>query len=377
LKIRPPGADVGGSTILSGPNLTEGPLMTEPFSDADVLRLKELVPLFSLSDERLRELAALATRETHRPGVYLFRQGDLDNQTVYLLQGKVRLLYPDGDADGDLVAAGTAEARHPLAEQQPRAVSAVAHGEVTVLRVDNNVLDYMITWDQLAMLHQQSPAPESADGGADGSWISTLANSLPFQRVPPANVRSLLERMERIEVKPGDMVVRQDESGDYYYLLARGTARVTRTVELARLGEGASFGEEALLADVARNASVTMTSDGTLLRLSKKDFNELLKAPLLNWLSPADARNKVNGGAVWLDVRHAREFRHYRLPNAVSLPLHELRQRMDELDRSLPYICYCKTGRRSSAAAFLLSQSGFDASVLRGGLHVLPPLLRR
>jgi len=351
--------------------------MTEPFSDAEVLRLKELVPLFSLSDERLRELAALATRETHRPGVYLFRRGDLDNQTVYLLDGQVQLLGSDDDPDGDLVTAGTPEARHPLAERQPRAVSAVARSEVTVLRVDNNVLDYMITWDQLAMLHQQSAAPESADAGEDGSWMSTLASSLPFQYMPPANMRSLLERMERIEVKAGDVVVRQDEPGDYYYLLARGEARVTRTVELACLGEGASFGEEALVAGVGRNASVTMASDGSLLRLSKDDFNELLKAPLVNWLSPADARNKVNRGAVWLDVRHATEFRHYRLPNAVSLPLHELRQRMDELDRSLPYICYCKTGSRSSAAAFLLSQSGFDASVLRGGLQVLPPLLRR
>jgi len=199
---------------------------------------------------------------------------------------------------------------------------------------------------------------------------------MAFKNMPPANIKSLLERMETLLVQQGDVIVNQGEPGDYYYVLTEGTAQVTRTIELAQLDPGNSFGEEALVSGSVRNATVTMTSDGMLMRLSKDDFNELLKDPLLERLSPDDAREQVNKGALWLDVRHAKEFHHSHLPKAMSIPLHEMRIRMHELDKRKHYICYCGTGRRSSAAAFLLVQNGYQASVLSGGVQVMAQDLR-
>lgn len=113
------------------------------------------------------------------------------------------------------------------------------------------------------------------------------------------------------------------------------------------------------------------------MRLSKDDFNELLKEPLLARVSPDEARLRIAKGALWLDVRHAKEYHHSHMSGAINIPLHELRLRMDELDKSVPYICYCGTGRRSSAAAFLLVQKGFQASVLNGGVQVMAQDLKR
>ena len=42
--------------------------------------------------------------------------------------------------------------------------------------------------------------------------------------------------------------------------------------------------------------------------------------------------------------------------------------KLSALDRNIPYIVYCDTGRRSSAAAYILVERGFDAYVLTGGL---------
>ncbi|NIP74216.1 MAG: cyclic nucleotide-binding domain-containing protein [Gammaproteobacteria bacterium] len=350
--------------------------MNDTPSAVDAAQLKEFVPLFSLSQERLRELAVLSSIELIKPGVHLFHEGDVDNQTMYLLEGQVCLQGGPGDPE-QLIVSGSPEARHAMGDNQPRQSSAVAVSESLVLRIDNNVLDYMITWDQLASLEQHAPATAGADEGSLRSdWMNRMLSALPFRSVPPANVRRLLKRVETVRARQGDVVVRQGKPGDYYYLITEGEARVTQQVELARLGTGASFGEEALISDSERNATVTMTSDGVLVRLSKQDFSELLKEPLLNWVSPGAARGMVNNGAFWLDVRHAKEYAHYRLPNATNLPLHELRQRMDELDKDACYVCYCKTGRRSSAAAFLLTRAGYDARILRGGLQVLPPLIR-
>lgn len=346
--------------------------MNDTTSVTEMDRLRQFVPLFTLSDERLRELAALATRDVVNAGVHLFHEGDVDNQTLYLLQGQVRL-YDADSREEQLLRADTSAARHPIGDCQPRRMSAAAVTDVHVLRIDNNVLDYMITWDQLGAL-ANAGTPPGDEGPAD--WMSRVEHTLPFRSIPGANMRHLGERMERVAVNAGDVVVRQGESGDFYYLIDQGQARVTRQVELAELGAGASFGEEALIAETERNASVTMVSDGVLLRLSKRDFDELLMEPLLNWVSPDEARQRVNEGALWMDVRHTREYAHYRLPNALNVPLHELRQQMEELDREQRYICYCKTGRRSSAAAFLLTQAGFQVAVLRGGLQVLPAVLR-
>jgi rhodanese-related sulfurtransferase len=112
-----------------------------------------------------------------------------------------------------------------------------------------------------------------------------------------------------------------------------------------------------------------MKTDGRLLRLAKSDFDELLRRPLLNEITFAQAETRVAAGGQWLDVRFPSEYQHDRISQAVNIPLGELRHALDVLDKGVEYITYCQSGRRSAAAAFLLAQHGFRAAVLIGGLH--------
>ena len=372
-------------------------------------QLKKLEPITALSKERLQELMPLSYIEHLGIGASLFREGDIDNQTVYLLEGDVQLVSSSGKID-KIISHKDQQARFPLDDSQPRQASCSALTRVDVVRIDNSVLDYMMMWDQMAVSEtaalatrdtvaqqqvassQQQAVPEKpehpdftktviitepASGDEDRSWIRKMRHIMAFKSMPPANIKQLLGRMESVQVHKGDTIVSQGEAGDYYYVLTEGKAKVTRTVDLATLEPGRSFGEEALLSGSKRNASVTMQTDGVVMRLSKNDFDELLKEPLLTRVSPDDARLRVVNGARWVDVRHAKEYHHSHLPDAINIPLHELRLRMDELDKSIPYIVYCGTGRRSSAAAFLLVQKGFQASVLNGGVQVMAPDLKR
>ena len=136
---------------------------------------------------------------------------------------------------------------------------------------------------------------------------------------------------------------------------------------LAEISNGAGFGEEALASDTKRNATVTMKTDGQLLRLKKQDFIELLKAPIVSTIKMADAKTKVAAGAEWLDVRFESEYAYHHIEGAISAPLHELRSTLSQLDNTKEYVVYCQTGRRSSAATFILAQFGFKAVVLEGG----------
>ena len=372
-------------------------------------QLKKLEPITTLSEERLQELLPLSYIEHLEIGANVFREGDIDNQTVYLLEGDVKLASSGGKIN-KTIKHKDQQARFPLDDSQPRQASCSALTRAEVVRIDNSVLDYMMMWDQMAVSEtaattspqiaesqqaassqQQAAASrpnrkdfsetviitEPASGDEDRSWIRKMRHIMAFKSMPPANIKQLLGRMESMPVHKGDTIVSQGEAGDYYYVLTEGKAKVTRTVDLATLEPGRSFGEEALLSGSKRNASVTMETDGMVMRLSKTDFNELLKEPLLNRVSPEHARLRVAKGDQWLDVRHAKEYHHSHLPDAINIPLHELRLRMDELDKSIPYIVYCGTGRRSSAAAFLLVQKGFNVSVLNGGVQVMAQDLKR
>lgn len=65
---------------------------------------------------------------------------------------------------------------------------------------------------------------------------------------------------------------------------------------LNRLSVGDAFGEDALISNDKRTANVVMTSDGALMRLSKRDFIQLLKEPTLKWVTIGEANKLVKRG---------------------------------------------------------------------------------
>jgi rhodanese-related sulfurtransferase len=78
-----------------------------------------------------------------------------------------------------------------------------------------------------------------------------------------------------------------------------------------------------------------------------------------------------SGTALWLDVRLESEYKNAALPGSINVPLFMLRLKASSLDHGKKYIVYCDTGRRSSSAVYLLTERGFDAYVLKGGLMAL------
>jgi len=170
------------------------------------------------------------------------------------------------------------------------------------------------------------------------------------------------------------VVIREGDEGDFYYVIESGRFQVERLVGgakmvLAELKSGEAFGEEALVSEAKRNASVISLGEGELLRLGKQDFNALLREPLLRRIAFDEAAEKVRRGALWLDVRYPSEYQYDKLPGAINVPLAEVRNMFAVLDRSKEYVAYCQSGRRSAAAAFLFAQRGFRVWLLEGGLR--------
>ena len=182
--------------------------------------------------------------------------------------------------------------------------------------------------------------------------------------------------MQTWDYRAGETVVEEGEPGDFFYVIETGTAEVVRRQHngpVARLQPGASFGEEALLKGDPRNATVRMTADGRVLRLDKYDFDQLLKPGLVAEITPDEAKRRLDQGHIELiDCRTEAEWELWRLPNARLMPLESIRERARGLSPDRDYIVYCRTGRRSVAAAFLMRQMGLKSSSLQGGLAGWP-----
>ena len=335
-------------------------------------RVAFLVPLNKLTQDRqnrlLQQSHVLALRKRDK----LFEQGDRDDFTFYLIDGEIEMF-----ADGSLikrVVGGEGASFQPLAQLQPRQMSAVAKTRAHVLRVRRSLLEQLLSVDD--------PGPTPTGSGVEATeidsipasdWLLALLQSDLFSRIPPAHIQALLEALESVEFRAGTAVINQGQPGDYFYIIQRGTCEVSRMgangrdIRLAQLGPGDTFGEEALVSGTPRNATVRLVTDGELARLTQDGFTRLILAPLLDGVTRAEAEARIAAGARWLDVRFEDEHAHNGLPGSLDIPLSMLRTRLGELPTTTPYVAYCDTGGRSSAAAFLLAERGYDACYVVGG----------
>lgn len=231
------------------------------------------------------------------------------------------------------------------------------------LSIDGDALDELLGWSDL-------------EGNA------TMARRLKvFHKVPIENVQQAFERMVERSVAAGETIVTQGEPGDSYFIILSGEAEVwatdpmsDETAMVAVLSDSDAFGEEALLLGGNRSATVKMNTPGRLLVLSKTDFDELLKPTMVEEVSAGQAHALLSQGSVKLiDCRYDMEFEEGRIPGAQWVPLSTIRQQgVFTIDPEATYIVYCRSGRRSNAAAFLLRERGIRALSLTGGIKDWP-----
>lgn len=201
-----------------------------------------------------------------------------------------------------------------------------------------------------------------------------------FRNVPLEHIKMAFDRMVEREVEAGETIIHQGELGDSYYIILSGQAEVLRTdpftsevSSIALMGDGDAFGEDALLQNAHRNATVKMNTPGRLLVLSKADFDQLLKPVMVQEIDSHAAQAMINSGSGKLiDCRYDIEFEQSHIPGAMLVPLDQLRDGVSMIMPGTTYIVYCSSGRRSKAAAFLLNERGIRAMSLTGGMRSWP-----
>jgi MFS family permease len=103
-----------------------------------------------------------------------------------------------------------------------------------------------------------------------------LLRRLPiFAPLSALSIERILSELTWVEVPAGDVVIREGDAGDRFYVLAEGQVSVTvRSKAMSERNPGEYFGEIALLRDVPRTATVTALTRLRLIAIERERFLE-------------------------------------------------------------------------------------------------------
>ncbi len=102
-----------------------------------------------------------------------------------------------------------------------------------------------------------------------------------FAGLPVARLETAARQMKPRSIQAGELIIREGDVADRFYLIAEGSVHVTKAAEdglVAELAHGDVFGEIGLLRNSPRTATVTAHSDGALMVLEADEFMELVSA---------------------------------------------------------------------------------------------------
>lgn len=341
--------------------------MSEAAIKPDLYLLKRMQPMADLPPSVLQSLSQQASIKTIPGGEVIFRAGEHDSRTVFLIDGKIDIIT-DNDSKHTL-SHNSPLARQALSLYNPRPVTAVANTRCSLLVLEQAILDK-------ALGNQPNDGYEIEELSLQGDrhTFSHLLNSPDLLELPPEDVEVVLSNVERIDIERGQVMIWQGDNDPWYYTILQGQARVTRMpsdmsqeIVLAELGAGSRFGEESLITGKPRNATVTMMTDGTLLRLHGDIFVNHVVKSFVPQLEYNAIIKKLKTGAQFIDVRNEDVYRENGY--GVNIPLPLIRLKLGRLDPEAEYIMACNDGRQSLAAAFLAKRHGLNVSILKEGLH--------
>jgi CRP/FNR family transcriptional regulator, cyclic AMP receptor protein len=108
--------------------------------------------------------------------------------------------------------------------------------------------------------------------------VEALSQAPLFQHLSRKELAQLARVSEDVEVAPGEVLCREGETGQEFFVIVDGEADVTRNGRrLTTRGGGDFFGEIALLEETARMATVTAKTPLRLFVLTRRDFRHLVE----------------------------------------------------------------------------------------------------
>ena len=329
--------------------------------------LKQFYPIDLVADEYLDQLVAQTTVIDIQKGEYIFTSSRNLSLSYYLLNGKVDMQYK---GDGKIIDAADPDCYLPLDHKQPPETLAKALSPCQVLQFNRDFIVQLISMNPSPQFGVISVAGRSnTNPFAHKGWLERLSESPLLQHFSAADMSLLFAKLEYIAVRKGEPITYSGQPDGYFYIIKKGHAEIclgAADKNTMGLEPGDYFGEETMLSETLRSASIRMISDGVLVRLGHAEFNRILCDVLVRHARETDWQSIMEdvSACIVLDVRLRVEFLHGHCDQSRNVPINQLRETLSLFDRSKLYLIAPEGGRRSELATYMLRQAGFDAYLL-------------
>lgn len=338
--------------------------------------LNRFHPLSSVDAHYQDQLLQGALIEPFEANEFILKKSTDSEFLYFLLEGSVEIRF--SFENRLLINAGEEQAQFALQDTQNNEGAVRATEDCQILAVHKDALEQALAWSQqynyeILHCHDLEHSLESAiiDDNFEEDWSTQFIQSPLASNLSSSQLHRLFQEIEAVEVKKGDVIVHHQSEADFFYIIQSGVCEVLTDANGAFRGQvfeltaGAYFGDEALVADTLRNASVVMASDGRLARLSRDAFLSIVKSALVK--SRSVAQLDADGGLAAqyiIDVRFPFEIMPNESKAAEIIPICELRKQLDSFDPTRVYCVTSDGGLRSELATYLLRQAGLEAYCL-------------
>ena len=351
------------------------PVRLELNEEELVPTISKLRPINRLPRDAIRTLIAATIVENYGANLVVVEQGEHTEFAHYLLEGAVSLLQ-DGD-DVDTIRAGTKVGLRALDHKGRSLQTIKTASPSTIAKIPRHKLDEFLLQFAPVEIAQELEVSEISTAETS-DWMVQLLQSRLFSNLPATNIQTIFKAMESVEVDADEVVIKQGEVGEHYYIVIKGYCDVTRTVKpnnhevsLNDLGPGDSFGEEALITGAGRNATVTMLSAGQLIKLRASEFKSLILEPMVTRVDTDAAQKLIADGAQWIDIREPQDFAVGNIPGSLNIDINMIRLHANKLDPDTTYVICGGDPLRNSVGTFLLAERGFKTFCLNAELSEL------
>src|SRR5213596_2854271 len=268
--------------------------------DVDLLRRSDLFRF--LPDEHFEKIRPLLQEERHDFGDLIVKQGDPASAFYILISGRARVVK-SGAINGEEIVLATLRPGDSFGE------AALTEGGTRTATVRCSTSVEVLRLDRAEFLALTETAPEFKEYMQVTRRARTLQSFLyefsNFGRLPTPALREVIEKLERVQFRKGNLIIKEGDSAGPMFILEKGRARAFlsnngKERNLAFYRDGDFFGELSILNGSPRAASVEAYSDCDLLSLdpdavrrlkqSYPEFGKLLEERLAQYKAKTEAR---------------------------------------------------------------------------------------
>ncbi|MCS3903155.1 CRP-like cAMP-binding protein [Methylohalomonas lacus] len=261
---------------------------------AAILKSLRNIPLFhSLNDAELRAiLEAPENRiEDFAAKKLIIREAELGDCMYVIIDGSVEVMVR-GESGGREITIATLHNGDFFGEQAllpggtgRRNATVRALYDCRLFRIAKKHVLLHVQQDENDEEESEALTMSSYLDRPEDDDIKKLLKSMRlFRSLKPQEISNFRDWAEVVDVGPGDFVIKENQPGDYLYVVLDGSVEIFlldtdgKIVTLAEHKRGNYFGEQALMpdSDGKRNAYVRMEQQGRLLKIPKQYFRLLL-----------------------------------------------------------------------------------------------------